>query len=444
MLSIKAYIIKILVIGVPMLIGLHYVALELYAVTWVFYSAKLILWGSVFICIPQGLKMIFALRARDPRLWMGIFLACITLSTILGINFRNEPPLDLIRNLANTIVWCSGVFFIPIIICGPIQFAHQYNQSIEWLGYMTAVSIICSMIFPSLARYGFEIIEFADGSRRYFGPLGDSSPFVVLLGLFISLTTRKWFAFVMCVLAVLLSASRSAALVAVFGFIVYGTANYLTGTNISIRRLSILVGVLAFIIAVVLTIPSFNLVFKNLSNRFTTMIEFSDEDRFGGRQNNIEAGWDLWQARPIFGWGIGGNFESVRTDEGAIRIAYSEGVVAGNATNQIIQSGTEGGVLGFAAFTGLLITVVVMGWKQLVRRLARSTESQGIALFCVAAMIGIQTVVYFRDLSMVGYVICLAIGGLIANEQNTYISHNFQVRSSTFPSVGKNNAIYKK
>ena len=428
-----------------MLIGLHYVVLELYATTWVFYCAKLILWGSVFICIPHGFKMILELSAADPRLWMGIFLACITLSTMLGTNFRtNEPPLDLIRNLASTIVWCSGAFFIPIIMRGPIQFTHKYNQSMEWLGYMTAMSIICSMIFPSLARYGFEIIEFDDGSRRYFGPLGDSSPFVVLLGLFISLTSRKWFAFVICVLAVLLSASRSAALVAVFGFIVYGTANYLTGTKISTGKLSIAIGVLALIIAVVLTIPSFNLVVKTLSNRFATMIEFSDEDRFGGRQNNIEAGWDLWQARPVFGWGIGGNFQSVRTDEGDIRISYSEGVVEGNATNQIIQSGTEGGVLGFAAFTSLLIAVVVMGWKQLVRRAARSTESQGIALFCVAAMIGIQTVVYFMDLSMVGYVICLAIGGLIANEQNPYISHNIQVRSSTFPSVGKNNAIHTR
>lgn len=410
---------SVLVVGVPIIIGVHFVSVTLFGVTSVSYFAKLILWGSVIVWIPELARSVPKIRGADPRLWMGMFFATLTVSTVLGLGSRSyESPLDTLRCLASTAIWCSGLIAIPIIARAQGRSVAQVARALEWLGYLAATTIMCTMLFPSLAKYGFEVIEYQDGSSRYFGPMGDSSPFLVLPGLFISLTTRKWFACAMCVLAVMLTASRSASIVAAIGLSVHCVLGSLYNSEKSRRSIFVtIVSIVALIVVIMVTVPTYKASMVKLWSRNVSAVEDVQDDRLGGRLNNIDAGWELWQERPVFGWGIGGNFESVRTD--GMGSSYSTGQIVGNATNQIVQAAAEGGVFGFTAFTVFLAAVAMMGWKQISGRRRRGREAQGVALFCLASVVGIQTVVYVRDLSLVGYVLCIAIGCLVLNEFTT-------------------------
>jgi O-antigen ligase len=178
-----------------------------------------------------------------------------------------------------------------------------------------------------------------------------------------------------------------------------------------------MLSILALIVTLVATVPTYEASLVKLWSRNVSAVEDLGEDRLGGRLNNVDAGWELWQERPAFGWGIGGNFESVRTD--GMGSSYSTGQIVGNATNQLVQAAAEGGVFGFTAFIGFLAAVAMMGWKQISGRGRRCRAAQGVALFCLASVVGIQTVVYVRDLSLVGYVLCVAIGCLVLNELPT-------------------------
>lgn len=351
----------------------------------------------------------------SPLLWMALLFLALLLSC--GFAFYENPgPIGIskLRSAVSTTVWCSGIW----VAWAYLRDMRSVTRLVRWIdlaGILISFSTIAALVARNLGYDFGEVHGGGSSDMRVFGPLGDNGPFVILFSLFYSFLRRKWHWAALHSAALLLSVTRGVVVCCAAALLFY-VATLLwfdrgASTWRRLRRLFFqLIGVGTFCV-LILTTTSYG---QFLLARFGGKEELIYENKMGGRLANIEFAWNLFSEKWFFGYGFNGYAENISAVYSIVMADAEKGAAAGfasNSTNQLLQTAVDGGLLSVVLFLAMVTTACFRGFRiiQLSPPEFRA-QSYALGMYAAAILVGLQSAIYFYDLSSSGYYVFLVVG----------------------------------
>jgi O-antigen ligase len=331
---------------------------------------------------------------------LSLVLVFTTLAMSTSVAFASVPSAEVIlqaKALAATAVWAS----IYIVTFSSPRTSGDVLRLTRWISsiclLVTASVYLSALLHLWGLRFG-EVLEFRDGTFRAFGPLGDNVSFLLVLPILISLVGSRPMMFGVHLGALLLTATRGAALCLVIGLIAYllmAAAGRIrpTGTRMRWSVVAIAVGCVVWLSPVSAV----------LIGRLATP---------SLRPMAWQMGINAVQDNPLLGIGFNGfsNSRPAVAEDWITPLQAENGL--SRTMNQYIQTAADGGVV---ALTCLLLFVFytcrnairVIGWRSATPQLV------GLQLWLIAVLAGNQGSIWLLSSTASGFVI-FAVAGLAA------------------------------
>ena len=343
-----------------------------------------------------------------------VFLAVNFLATLFAaLKFGQS---HLLRCLTSEARLASEIALVPVTACA-IKSLPQARQCIKILvGTLVVVAAIQFVNFFG-ARYGIiigEVQGIERGELRYFGPVGDSVGFVLLLGYLVSLC----FANVIGAGAFLGGIVLTAGLGAIFAAGVSTLLFFAIGMRFpevrarSLRKLWLIpVVALAGIVGVTALANPFA---KTLLDRVTTGSYVTSG---GQRLANAKLAGAMLADNPLLGVGYMG-YQGALSHYGGeqyFNLAHQDGGTA-NANNQFFQTLTDSGLLGLLATAALLFFAarVLLGVAKRTHDPFLSTFYLGAFLWLLAQIFGNLAAVWLIPSSFIARFLWITLGIAVA------------------------------
>ena len=327
--------------------------------------------------------------AADPVIYSAIlvFLTVNLVATLAaGVKFGQEQFLRCLTAEARLV---TEIALVPVMACA-ITTLPQARRCVGILLATLAATAAIQFINFFGASHGIiigEVQGIERGEMRFFGPVGDSVGFVLLLGYLAALCSASLAGAGAFLGGILLTAgvgSIFAAGVATVLFLVFGTQT--PEMREFVRRRLWLLPLLAFAVVAGLVIFAGPMT-KTLTDRLGSGNAASSG---GQRLASAQLAGAMIADNPLLGVGYMG-YQPVLSRYGGDRffdLAHLDGSTA-NANNQFLQALTDSGVCGLLA---LGVLVVFAG--RLFRRIAASSEDRLVSMFFRAAFIWLLALVF--------------------------------------------------
>ena len=373
--------------------------------------------------------------AADKPLYAAIviFLTVSFLATLAaGVKFGHG---HFLRCLTSEARFLSEIALVPVMACA-ITTLPQARRCIGiLLATLAAVAAIQFVNFFG-ASHGIiigEVQGIERGELRYFGPVGDSVGFVLLLGYVVSLCFANVIGAGVFLGGILLTAGLGAIFGAGVGtllFLVIGM-QFAQVRELAVRRLWLLpLFALAGVIGVTVLAKPF---VKTLTDRVSSGSYASSG---GQRVANAKLAGAMLADNPLLGVGYMG-YEAALPHYGGEKffdLTHHDGGTA-NANNQFLQSLTDAGLLGLIA-TGALVFCAA----RLLLTVAKRSEDRFLSIFYLAAFIwllaqvlGNLAAVWLIPSSFIARFLWIILGTAVAIQRLLPISEreNADVRSAS-------------
>ena len=402
------------ILVIPALLGLHLMT-ESMLVGFAMYGACLLL------AVPNAGPFMGSLRQHPANLQLAALFVVLSIATA-GAFARVSMPLAILqtKTLLATGVWVS-IFLVVFSAVRKVDDATRLVRTIEVACLFITASVYLSAVGHAAGfRFG-EVLEFADGGIRAFGPLGDQVGFVLVLPALMALAASRPAMFGVHVGALLLTATRGALLCLAVGIVMHVTV-ILTAKRRRGRN-RVIAGLATLAVAGLLWLtPMSNVAL----NRVQRPLDSAD---YALRLAAIEAGVQLFLDNPVLGVGFNGF--------GAGRRAVAEDWLhpwaaengLSRAANQYVQTATDGGVVAL-----LLLVLFVVCTARNAFRIARlrdgGPELAGTQIWLVAIFAGNHGALWFLSNTATGFFM-FAVAGLTASM--TALAH---ARTAAGPNPG--------
>ena len=316
-----------------------------------------------------------------------IFLTVNFLATLAaGVKFGQG---QFLRSLTSEARFLSEIALVPVMACA-ITTRPQARRCIGiLLATLAAVAAIQFVNFFG-ASHGIVIGEVQGierGEVRYFGPVGDSVGFVLLLGYLVSLCFANVIGAAAFLGGILLTAGIGAIFAAGLGtvlFLAIGT-QFADVRALALRRLWLLP---LFALAGVAGVTVFA---RPLVKTLVDRVESGSYASSGGqRVATAKLAGAMIEDNPLLGVGYMG-YEAALPHYGGAKLfdlTHHDGGTA-NANNQFLQALTDAGLLGLLA-TGALVFCAA----RLLLRVAQGSDDRFLSTFYIAALLWLLAQVF--------------------------------------------------
>ncbi len=354
--------------------------------------------------------------AADPVIYSAIlvFLTVNMVATLAaGVKFGPEQFLRCLTAEARLV---TEIALVPVMACA-ITTLPQARRCVGILLATLAATAAIQFINFFGASHGIiigEVQGIERGEMRFFGPVGDSVGFVLLLGYLAALCSASLAGAGAFLGGILLTAgvgSIFAAGVATVLFLIFGTQT--PEVREFARRRLWLLPLVAFAGVAGLVIFSGPMT-KTLTDRLGSGNAASSG---GQRLESAKLAGAMIADNPLLGVGYMG-YQPVLARYGGDRffdLAHLDGSTA-NANNQFLQALTDAGVCGLLALGALIVCA-----GRLFRRVAASSDDPIISMFFRAAFIwllamvfGNLAAVWLNPSSFVARIIWISLGVAVA------------------------------
>ena len=324
---------------------------------------------------------------RPLYLALGAYLAVNLVSTLVaGIKF-GEP--QLMRCATSWARFISELLIVPII-AQTVRTLPQARMVLRVLLVTLAGLAVIQFVNYLGAGHGFiigEVQGIERGEERYFGPVGDSVGAILLLGYLTALCFANFLGAGLFLGGILLTAGIGAILAAVVGsafFVFFGLQT--EAVRDFARRMLWLLPMLA--LAALLAATFFaRPMMRTLFDRLGTGNYSSS-----GAQRSVSAKLAVAMIvdNPLLGVGYMGYEQALPHYDGDryFDLTKPDGATA-NANNQFLQSLTDSGIFGLAAFTAFVVAAA-----RLLLRLATQGDDRFLRTFFLAAFLWLLAQVF--------------------------------------------------
>ena len=368
--------------------------------------------GMYGVCIVVVLPHIAPFAASLGRHPANLLLVLVF--TALGIStcavFARVPWAEAtleFKALAATAVWAS----IYVVVFSCVRTSDDVRRFIQWISF--ACLVITGSVYLAAAAHAVgisfgEVLEFRTGDIRVFGPLGDQVGFILVIPALMSLVASRPIMFAFHVGAVLMTATRGAAVCLVFGVLAYLVM--VAFGRIRRNRSRMNRGVTtAAMIAIVAGIVWFTPVSTALVGR---MLESAQDSGYSLRLTAIETGIKVFRDNLLLGVGFNGfaNGRPAVADDWLNPLSAVNGL--SRVANQYVQTATDGGAVALLLFVLFVICAGRNAFRVTGGREA-TPELLGLQLWLISVLAGNQGALWFLSSAASGYFI-FAVAGLAA------------------------------
>jgi hypothetical protein len=377
---------------VPALLGAYFVSGV--------FALQLVMYGVCLVAaLPHVGPFVASLQKNPANLMLVLLFTALAMSTAAAFSIVPAPIATLqAKALAATAVWAS----VYIVTFSSLRTSGDVLRLTKWISSICLIitaSVYLSALFYLRGLSFGEVLGFSDGTFRAFGPLGDNVSFLLVLPILMSLVASRPIMFGIHLGALLLTATRGAAVCVVIGVLAY----LLMMASRSIRSTRKLMFWNIAAVAAVGCVVWLSPVSAVLRDRMSTP---------SMRTTAIQMGISAFQENPLLGTGFDG-FGSRRPAvvEDWLIPRQAENALS-RTTNQYVQTATDGGVVALAC---LLLFVWctgrnalrVIGWRSATPQLV------GVQLWLIAVLAGNQGALWFLSNTGSGFFI-FAVAGLAA------------------------------
>jgi hypothetical protein len=358
---------------------------------------------TVVVLLPHIGPFLASLRGNPANLLLVLLFGVLGIATAAAV-VRDPSPEVLLqaKGLAATAAWAS----IYVAVFSSVASSAGVTRLVGWIDAICVV-IVASVYASALGhavgvRFG-EVIEFGDGSIRAFGPLGDPVSYILVLPVLTGLVAARPLMVGISLGALLLTATRGAALSLLVGVLVLGFV--LASGRVRLRTSLRWVAVSAIMAALILASPAASVLMSRAQ-------EEPADGAYSLRLVAIEAGIDVVRENPLLGVGFNrfGDVRQARAEDWVFSQAAENGL--SRAANQFVQTATDGGLV---ALLVLLLFVVSCGRNALRAASWRHATPSLIAsqLWLVGVLVGNQGALWILGNTTVGFFV-FAVAGLAA------------------------------
>jgi len=346
------------------------------------------------IIILLSIKLVVSLALhKDPIIDRSLYFA---LAFYLGVNLIASVAAGLKFGeaaLVGSLTSCARFVAEALVIVIISQTTHTLAQAKWTVGILLGTLVLLAAIqFVNCfgASHGLVIGEVQGlerGEARYFGPVGDSVGMVLLLGYVAALCLSSVTAAALFLGGILLTAGLGAVIatcVATALFFFFGLRA--TFVRDFALRLLVVLPLLALAAFVSLSLST-NSLGATLRDRLTNG-NYLDSGAQRGASSKLAVAMIL--DNPLLGVGYMGYERALEHYGGDayFDLDHPDGGSA-NANNQILQSLTDGGIIGLLAFAVLIIVAA-----RLFLRIAARSEDRFLSAYYLAAFLWLLTQVF--------------------------------------------------
>lgn len=385
----NANIAGILILGAPMLLGMY---LASGSAVW-----EAGMYGLCVVAVLPHLGPFADSLGWHPANLLFVLLF-VALATSTFAAFGRAPSADVVlqvKGLAATAVWTS----VYIVTFSSLRTIDAVRRLTRWIS-KTCVIVSASVYLSALLHtqgIGFgEVIEFSDGSFRAFGPLGDQVGFVLVFPILISLVAARPFTFAVHLGALLLTATRGAVLCLLVGVLMFLLMAAAGSFRANARRLR----------WSLVAIAAGGLVWLS---PFSAVLNSRLSDPSVLRLQAMRMGIEVFRENPLLGTGFNGfaNARPAVAEDWLIPEQAENGL--SRATNQYIQTATDGGAIALAC---LLLFVACTGRNALrvIRWRSATSELVALQLWLISVLAGNHGSLWLLSNTGSGFFIFAAAG----------------------------------
>jgi O-antigen ligase len=317
---------------------------------------------------------------------IAIYFGVNFLATVAaGTKFDKAQLIPCMTSLARFV---AEIVIVPIMA----QAVTTIPQAKRCIGIVIAtLAVLAAIQFINFfaASHGFVIGEVQGTEReeaRYFGPLGDSVGVVLLLGFVVSLCFANVAGIVAFLGGIVLTAGLGAIFSAGLGTVLFLIFGRETAAVRAFAQRTLWLLPMAAFVAIVIGVACSRPLAQTLLDRVSKGNVESASQRMASATNAVAMIVD----NPLFGVGYMG-YKSALDRYGGDKLfdlSHRDGATA-NANNQFLQTLTDGGVAGLAAFLLLVFCAA-----RLLLKIARQSDDPLLSTFYLAAFIWLLAQVF--------------------------------------------------
>lgn len=344
-------------------------------------------------------------------LWGWLFVV----SAYAGITQTYTTLYSLAYEMGSTFLWMSVFLYVGAFLRSRADFC-VLMRHLSGFGLLVSFTVYLGVVLFFFADVEFGEIEFSQGQimHRFFGPFGDNVGYVICLFALLAFARGRFATALYHVTAIGLTGTRAALLCTMFGagvLLLRGSWLRKRGQGVSIP------------LAVALGIGGLaTLVFFSPYGE-TLRVRFFDPDNLGRgvsvRTEAYRRAMAVISSSPVVGvgfcqfrntWHLVTGSESLGLAEQDDRLSYF-------AQNQILQFGTDGGVIAMVLYLALALGLLLCARKSVM--LSSEVERPYVlaaAAYLLAILVGNQSAVWFAVSSSAGYCVLLVAGALVRFE----------------------------
>jgi O-antigen ligase len=324
-----------------------------------------------------------------------------TLSAQLTLPYSNLG--EEFKPLAWIFAWSTVCLLLP-------QFVNHRSdltflaRCLGWMGVVVALSVFLA----SVGIGGGEVLENTTGETRAFGPFGDQVGYVLAFFAVYAAARKSWLEVLLHVAALMVTGTRAAVLVLLLGlaalyWVRSGGLTSLRGLFVWFVRIT---AVAVLVVAIMLS-PAGGFIVERFTN--VDLVVITVAERFG----SVLIGVDIFSDHPWLGIGFNGYTAAAWHYDPASYFQKLDFKYVSYASNQLVQTAVDAGIVGVIALTVHAVTALRLQW-----RVARAEP--GNALFvagfawCLAFVVGNQTSCWIIPNSLPALMWFLLVGAAAA------------------------------
>jgi len=350
----------------------------------------LVVIGLCVLARVPALRHAFQSRSISRASWyLFAYLAVLLASTLLVyLDPIERDPAKMIQQFSTTAV--AALVFLVMIG------APSFHGALRALGWSLVIWAVAAILTPLSALTPLPIGEVqgvyvGSAGLRSFGVLGDGGTFVVSCLAVAFFMSRRFFWFALAMVALIISGSRSAVVIAGAGIVMAlvlatpGMERQPPGTRaIRVVVASVFAGVLLVATQAVFGALAQAIGANNSLQRLGET-EFTESDRYF----SIVQGLEWAELSPIYGSGFNAYyFFSQRS--------AAFGANQSNALNQIVQTLVDGGIVALVFLGLFFLEALRPGHGMMVDR---RTDPYALRIWLIAFLVLNQTAVYIGPAS---------------------------------------------
>ncbi|MBX7142932.1 MAG: O-antigen ligase family protein [Oligoflexia bacterium] len=320
---------------------------------------------------------------------------------VQAVVLRQLPDYQIEFNLLKGI-WAVVVWLFPILALSTVVRNEQdiaiFSSGLRFGTAITSFSVLTCFFANQFGIEFGEVMAFADGKIRFFGPLGDQVSYISALGLLLALSGRRVSEVALHSSAIFLTGTRGVLSVVAFGIIALAFFSIRYGGTINRRtkfRLR-MGGLAAVVVGVVIAFsPMGDFLFERLLNPERFEIGFST------RSTSMSIGIDVFFDHPWFGVGYSGFSDHAHRIGGYLEFAAFDPVFLSNSANPYIEAAVNGGVFGLAIYLLIMFRAL-----QCALRAAKLSNGLlqlpilGISAWVIGIILGLHTAIVVQPTSL--------------------------------------------